>query len=71
MGTQQPRAGTQDDQAANRIADMDDEGTDAHFLIPTAWTSLVGHDDPVARNQRHPRLSPAHGGFLRAIIPGG
>src|SRR5581483_11684694 len=46
MGTQNPRAGTQDDQAAARIADMDDEGTDAHFLIPTAWTSLVGHEDP-------------------------
>ena len=46
MGTAKPRPGTQDDQAASRIADMDDEGTDAHFLIPTAWTSLVGHEDP-------------------------
>ena len=46
MGTQKPRDGTQDDQAAARVADMDEEGTDAHFLIPTAWTSLVGHDDP-------------------------
>ena len=25
---------------------MDDEGTDGHFCIPTAWTSLVGHEDP-------------------------
>jgi hypothetical protein len=24
---------------------MDDEGTDAHFLIPTSWLSLVGVDD--------------------------
>jgi len=45
MGTQQPREGVQDDASENRIADMDLEGVDAHFLIPTAWTSLVGHDD--------------------------
>src|SRR6202034_4142461 len=38
MGTQQPRPGVQDDMADNRIADMDLEGVDAHFLIPTAWT---------------------------------
>ena len=24
----------QDDQAANRVKDMDDEGTDVHFLVP-------------------------------------
>jgi len=35
-GTKQPRAGVQDDQAENRIKDMDDEGTDAHLLIPTS-----------------------------------
>ena len=46
MGSKQPRLGVQDDQAENRVKDMDDEGTDGHFLIPTAWTSLVGHDDP-------------------------
>jgi uncharacterized protein len=46
MGTQRPRLGVQDDLAANRVADMDEEGVDAHFLIPTAWTSLVGHEDP-------------------------
>ncbi len=46
MGSKAPRAGVQDDQAASRIADMDEEGTDAHFLIPTAWTSLCGLDDP-------------------------
>src|SRR6266513_958563 len=38
MGSKQPRAGTQDDQAASRLQDMDDEGTDMHFLIPTSWT---------------------------------
>ena len=46
MGSKQPRAGTQDDQAESRIQDMDDEGTDTHFLIPTSWTSFVGHEDP-------------------------
>lgn len=46
MGTDKPRDGVQDEEASNRIADMDLEGVDAHFLIPTAWTSLVGHEDP-------------------------
>ena len=45
MGTQQPRAGVMDDNAVNRLKDMDDEGTDVHFLIPTAWTSVVGLGD--------------------------
>src|SRR4029453_14172147 len=44
-GTKQPRAGVQDDQAENRIKDMDDEGTDAHLLIPTSWVSVVGLPD--------------------------
>src|SRR5262245_64625725 len=41
-GSKQPRVGVQDDQAANRVADMDDEGVDAHFLVPTGWGSVVG-----------------------------
>ena len=45
MGTKQPRVGVQDDQAANRVKDMDDEGTDAHFLVPTSWVSVVGLPD--------------------------
>jgi uncharacterized protein len=45
MGTKQPRPGTQDDQAASRVADMDDEGVDVHFLIPTSWLSFVGVED--------------------------
>src|SRR5215472_11417391 len=45
-GTKLPRPGTQDDQSANRVADMDEEGVDTHFLIPTSWLSLVGLDDP-------------------------
>jgi len=36
----------QDDNAANRVADMDEEGTDIHFLIPTSWVGTVGLDDP-------------------------
>src|SRR2546422_1116627 len=44
-GTKQPRAGVQDDLAENRIKDMDDEGTDAHLLIPTSWVSVVGLPD--------------------------
>ena len=44
-GSKQPRVGVQDDQAANRVADMDDEGADAHFLVPTLWGSVVGLDD--------------------------
>ncbi len=46
MGTKMPRPGIQDDQPGNRVADMDDEGTDVHFLIPTSWLSVVGLDDP-------------------------
>ena len=45
MGSKKPRPGIQDDNARNRILDMDDEGTDTHFLIPTSWLSLVGLDD--------------------------
>jgi predicted TIM-barrel fold metal-dependent hydrolase len=45
MGTLQPRVGVQDDQAANRIKDMDDEGTDVHFQIPTSWMSVVALPD--------------------------
>jgi hypothetical protein len=44
-GTKQPRPGVQDDLADNRLLDMDDEGTDAHLLIPTSWVSVVGLPD--------------------------
>ena len=44
-GSKHPRVGVQDDQPANRIADMDDEGVDAHFLVPTLWVSAVGLPD--------------------------
>jgi predicted TIM-barrel fold metal-dependent hydrolase len=46
MGSKMPRPGVQDDQAENRVKDMDDEGTDVHFLIPTSWLSAVGLPDP-------------------------
>ena len=46
MGSKIPRAGVQDDDAVNRILDMDDEGADAHFVIPTSWVSASGLNDP-------------------------
>src|ERR1700688_4013164 len=45
-GSKLPRPGVQDDQAEKRDRDMDDEGTDVHFLIPSSWTSLIGLPDP-------------------------
>src|SRR3974377_249449 len=45
-GGKLPRPGVQDDQAENRVKDMDDEGTDIHFLIPGSFMSLVGLEDP-------------------------
>jgi uncharacterized protein len=44
-GTQRPRPGVQDDQAANRVKDMDDEGTDVHLLVHGGWTGVVGLAD--------------------------
>jgi hypothetical protein len=44
-GSREPRPGTQDDQAGNRVKDMDDEGCDVHFQIPTSWVSVVGLAD--------------------------
>src|SRR5437763_15643573 len=42
MGSKMPRPGVRDGQAANRVKDMDDEGPDSHFLIPTSWISGGG-----------------------------
>jgi uncharacterized protein len=44
-GTKAPRPGVQDDQPANRVKDMDEEGADVHFLIPSSWTGVVGLED--------------------------
>lgn len=44
-GSQPARPFVQDDSAENRILDMNDEGSDVHFLIPTGWMSVVGLDD--------------------------
>jgi len=44
-GSREPRPGTQDDNADNRVKDMDDEGCDVHFQIPTSWISVVGLAD--------------------------
>ncbi len=45
-GSKLPRPGVQDDEAANRVLDMDEEGTDVHFLVPSGWSGLIGVDDP-------------------------
>jgi uncharacterized protein len=45
-GSRMPRPGVQDDSPANRVADMDEEGADVHFLIPGSFMSMVGLDDP-------------------------
>jgi uncharacterized protein len=45
-GSQHPRPGVQDDDAANRVRDMDDEGTDVHFLVPGGWSGLIEVEDP-------------------------
>src|SRR5262245_39121008 len=42
MGAKLPRPGVQDNDAGNRVQDMDDEGTDVHFLVPSGWTGLIG-----------------------------
>ena len=46
MGSKQPRPGVQDDNAADRVLDMDEEGADVHLLVPSTWTSIVGLEDP-------------------------
>jgi uncharacterized protein len=45
-GSKMPRPGAQDDRPGNRVKDMDDEGTDVHFLIPGSWLSLHDLPDP-------------------------
>ena len=45
MGSKTPRPGTQDDNAENRLLDMDEEGADTHFVIPTSWLSASGLGD--------------------------
>jgi uncharacterized protein len=75
MGTKKPRPGIQDDNAGNRVADMDDEGTDVHFLIPTSWLSVCGLDDPAFEVQMtrayHRHMADFCGGFpdrLKSMI---
>jgi uncharacterized protein len=45
-GNKMPRPGVQDDRPDNRVEDMDDEGSDIHFLIPGSWLSLHDLPDP-------------------------
>jgi uncharacterized protein len=44
-GRLHPSPGVEDDRADNRLHDMDVEGADRHFLVPSAWTTVVGHPD--------------------------
>jgi len=44
-GRQRPSPGVEDNRADNRLHDMDIEGADRHFLVPSAWTAVVGHPD--------------------------
>src|SRR5579863_9746927 len=44
-GEKKPGVGVMDDRSDNRVADMDLEGTDVHFLVPSTWTSVVGLPD--------------------------
>jgi hypothetical protein len=44
-GEKRPSPGVVDDRSDNRVLDMDAEGSDAHFLVPSIWTSVVGLPD--------------------------
>jgi uncharacterized protein len=44
-GERQPGPGVVDDRSDNRVLDMDAEGSDVHFLVPSIWTSVVGLPD--------------------------
>src|SRR5215469_10096897 len=40
-GKRRPSFGVIDDRSDNRVLDMDEEGSDVHFLVPSVWTSIV------------------------------
>jgi predicted TIM-barrel fold metal-dependent hydrolase len=44
-GRLRPSPGVEDDRADNRLHDMDVEGADRHFLVPSGWSAVVGHPD--------------------------
>ena len=44
-GKRRPSPGVVDDRSDNRVFDMDEEGADVHFLVPSVWTSVVGLPD--------------------------
>src|SRR5438045_6353962 len=44
-GERRPGPGVVDDRSDNRVLDMDAEGSDVHFLVPSIWTSVVGLPD--------------------------
>src|SRR3974390_590557 len=44
-GERRPSPGVVDARSDNRVLDMDAEGSDVHFLVPSMWTSVVGLPD--------------------------
>ena len=44
-GKRRPSPGVVDDRSDNRVLDMDEEGSDVHFLVPSVWTSIIGVPD--------------------------
>jgi uncharacterized protein len=44
-GQRRPSFGVVDDRSDNRVFDMDEEGSDVHFLVPSVWTSICGVPD--------------------------
>ena len=45
LGEKRPSPGVVDDRSDNRVLDMDAEGSDVHFLVPSVWTSVIGLPD--------------------------
>jgi predicted TIM-barrel fold metal-dependent hydrolase len=67
-GEHRPRVGVMDDRSDNRVADMDLEGTDVHFLVPSTWTSVVGLPD-VALETGLVRAYHRHMGDFCGVAP--
>jgi uncharacterized protein len=44
-GRRRPSPGVEDDRADNRLRDMDAEGADRQFMIPSLWTTVVACPD--------------------------
>ena len=61
-----------DRSSAARIADMDFEGADVNFMLPSGWFGTFTTGDDVALEMAHvSRLPSLDGGLLRCRIPSG